>query len=134
MIQDHIRDILADNVSDFNWTVNYYTERDNTATVYEESGKPPDLYDTEYRYPSYMVYVRSSNWEKSRYIAEKVYEQLHKKTIGKVTVEYEIDDHTTESKTFEVLFLWAVTDPIRIGVRDGVMEYSINFDSILREE
>lgn len=122
MIQDELMHMLKNEINELEWTVDYYTSNDNTGTVFVSSGSQPDMYDTEYRYPSYQVYIRTSDWDLAKQLAEKVFQLLHKK-------------HNFKAGDYYVYLITAATEPIRVGVIDDVMEYSINFDaSLIREE
>lgn len=129
MIQDYLRDELANKIDSLEWTVDYFTAPDNTGTVYVTDGRRPDVYDTRYRFPSYQVYIRSSNWDKAQEVSEQVLELLHRKNAFEVYVPYK----GIADKRFFVFLLEASTDPIRVGDDDGVMQYSINFDATIRE-
>src|SRR5699024_299313 len=122
MIQDELMHMLKNEINELEWTVDYYTSNDNTGTVFVSSGSQPDMYDTEYRYPSYQVYIRTSDWDLAKQLAEKVFQLLQKK-------------HHFKAGDYYVYLITAATEPIRVRVIDDVMEYSINFDaSLIREE
>lgn len=134
MIQENLMNELKTIIPDLSWTVDYYSGKDNTGTVYSTSGLAPDLYDVEYRYPGYQVWIRSSDWDYAKLAAELTFKQLHKKSNFRVNVDYEKDGQVVLTKRYLVLLIIAASDPIRIGDNDGIMEYSINFDVTLKEE
>jgi hypothetical protein len=124
MIQSFFKDEIKAAVPELEWTIDFYTSEDNTGTVYSESGTAPDLYESGMRYPEYMVFIRSSNWTLARKAANKVFKQLHRK----MNVQASVD-----GSQFQVFFIEALGEPIRLGAQDDVMEYSINFKVTLRE-
>jgi len=134
MIQGYLREELQAVIPGLTWTEDYYLADDNTGTVYATSSGQPDRYDTEYRYPGYQVWIRSSDWDFAKLAAEMAYMKLHKKSNFKVTVDYEKDGQVVLTKHYLVLFVVAASDPLRIGDNDGIMEYSVNFDVTLKEE
>ncbi len=133
MIQEHLMNELKTVIPHLTWSVDYFYADDNTGTVYASSGAQPDLYDMEYRYPGYQVWVRSSDWDYAKLAAEKAFNELHKKSNLIVEVDYEKDGEVVETKRYLVLLILATTEPLRIGDNDGVMEYSVNFDATLKE-
>ncbi|RHW33521.1 minor capsid protein [Oceanobacillus profundus] len=134
MIQEALMNELEAVIPGLTWTVDYYSAEDSTGTVYSTSSGQPDRYDTEYRYPGYQVWIRSSDWDYAKLAAELTYKQLHKKSNFRVAVDYEKDGQVVLKKHYLVLFVMAASDPLRIGDNNGIMEYSVNFDVTLKEE
>ncbi|WP_029265689.1 phage tail terminator protein [Virgibacillus alimentarius] len=133
MIQKPLMRILEKEIPDLNWSINYRTADDHTGTVYSTGGSKPDKYDTNYRYPSYQVYIRSSDWDYAETLAHKVFDILHKKENFNVTTSYKRDGITLLDKRYHVFLITASSDILRVGVNKGVMEYSVNFDVDLIE-
>ncbi|MCP3026604.1 minor capsid protein [Halobacillus sp. A5] len=134
MIQDYLRKELEEAIPDLEWTVDFYTADDYTGTVYNEGGRRPDPYETEMRFPSYMVYIRSSDWSYAQTAAEQVYQALHRKGNFTSKIElYDTQGNVIETKNYHVFFIAAASDPIPVGVNNELMEYSINFDVTLQE-
>lgn len=133
MIQRKLMKILEKDIPGLVWSVNYYALDDNTGTVYSTGGPAPDIYDTEYRYPTYQVYIRSSDWDFAETAAYMVFNKLHKKRDFRVTTSYRKDGISYLDKEYYVHLIKAASDPIRIGPADEVMEYSVNFDVTLKE-
>ncbi|MFD2924169.1 phage tail terminator protein [Halobacillus naozhouensis] len=134
MIQKYLKDELKLLIPDLTWTIDFRSAPDHTGTVYSEGGGAPGQYDVGMRYPTYMVYIRSSNWGYAKTVAEKVYKALHKKKDFTATVEqHDRQGNVTGSTSYHVFFVSAVSDPIPIGVQDDIMDYSINFDVTLTE-
>lgn len=117
---------------DITHTVDYYFADDNTITVYSNAGQAPDLYDNEYREPSYQIWIRSSDWDKAKVWAEIIFKEFHKKSGFYVYTDLESDDwedrKSDAEKAYYVFLIAAASDPLRIGVNDKVMEYSINLN------
>lgn len=107
MIQGYFREVLQSIIPGLAWTEDYYFADDNTGTVYASSSGQPDRYDTEYRYPGYQVWIRSSDWDYAKLAAELTYKQLHKKSNFKVAVDYEKDGQVVLTKHYLVLFVVA---------------------------
>lgn len=133
MIQSFIRDILADALPSLNWSVDYSTANDNTGMVAFEGGSKPGEYDVPYRYPRYMVYISSSDWEFAEFAAMKTKELIHKRAGDVVDVEYKKDGEVIETKRFKLQMITASGDINPLGVENGVMDYSVNFDANLIE-
>lgn len=133
MIQRYIRSELQSILPALEWTVDFYTGEDNTGTVYYEGGSPPDLNDPNWRYPTYMVYIRSSDWRFAEQVAYAVYDTLHKRQDLQVQIEQYDGESVVGFKTYHVLFIQAMSEPLRIGVDNDIMNYSVNFQVTLRE-
>lgn len=133
MIQYHLMQKLQPILPDLEWSVDYYTEKDNTGVVYYEGGGSPGIYDVPIRHPRYMVYISSSDWDYAKYAAQVVYDALHKLTNETVTVEFEKDGNVVETKSYRVFLIKAASEPLPIGVENNVMDYSVNFDVTLVE-
>ncbi|MUK89155.1 hypothetical protein GMD78_12305 [Ornithinibacillus sp. L9] len=133
MIQEALMNQLKGVVPDLTWTIDYRTADDNTGTVYSTPGFPPDQYDTQYRYPSYQVYIRSSDWDFAKFAAEQTFQAFHNKINFVVSTEYEKDGEVVLTRKFHVFTIMASSEPIPVGVKDEIMEYSINFDVTLKE-
>ncbi|WP_339233811.1 minor capsid protein [Oceanobacillus sp. FSL W7-1281] len=133
MIQYHLMKKLQPILPDLEWTFDYKTANDNTGTVYYEGGGTPEKYDVPIRYPRYMVYISSSDWDYAEYAAQAVYDALHKLTNESVTVEFKKDGNVVATKSYRVFLIKAASEPLPIGVEHDVMDYSVNFDVTLVE-
>jgi hypothetical protein len=133
MIQSFLKDEAEMVLSDLEWTIDFYTGEDNTGTVYSESGEPPDTYDADFRFPEYMFFIRSSDWAYAETAAEKIVDHFHKKNNLLVTIEKSIKSLIV-NKRYKVFFIEALGEPLRLGAKNNIMEYSINFKVTLREE
>lgn len=136
MIQEPIMMLLRDEIKGLTWSVDNRTASDNTGTVYYTGGSKPDIYEAEMRYPEYQVYIRSSDFTKASNTAQRVYDLLHRHAAFEVDVpiyESDRDDVPISYQKVVVYFIQALSDPIRVGVEDNVMEYSINFQADIRK-
>lgn len=134
MIQDYLREELKVILPELEWTSNYYTGGDNTGTVYYEGGSGSDIYESDLRYPTYMVYIRSSDWYFSERAAQMVHDYFHRKSnFTAVINQYDKDENVVGVKTYHVFFIQDVGEPNPIGVENGIMDYSVNFQVTLKE-
>lgn len=135
MIQENLMNILATEIPGLNWTIDYRTGNDNTGTVYSTGGSALlSTTNMPYRYPTYQVYIRSSDWDYAKTCAEIAFQTLHKRKNFDVVVPYYKDNQVLFTKEYYVHLIRAMSDPIRVGDDGGVMEYSVNFDVILSEK
>jgi hypothetical protein len=127
MIEGFLRERLSTAFPDLIWTENNYEAPDNTGTVYREAGEPPSKYEDDLRFPFYMVWVRSSNWDLAQRVAEGSIDVLNKL--------HNIEWTDYEGATYQIIFVEAASDANRIG-RDesGIMEWSSNFKVTLRRK
>lgn len=113
------------------WTANFLTKVEATGTVYDESGPNDNLNsDTGIIYPEYMFWIQSpiDNWDIAKIVAYKLYGHFHKQYVKELI-------HVPElGKNYRVFFMEATSQPLRIGVEDDVMKYSLNLRVTLREE
>lgn len=124
MIQSYLKDQLAMVLPQLEWTFDFYTGDDNTGTVYSEGGPSPDAYESGFRFPQYMVLVRSTDWAFAEQAAQKAFALFHKKYDFLVTID---------SKKYRVYSIEAMGEPLRLGVKDNVMEWTVNFQTTIRE-
>ncbi|WP_374187435.1 hypothetical protein ACEPPU_24100 [Priestia aryabhattai] len=115
------------------WTVNNYVGVDATGTVYEEGGSPGYINsDAKTLYPNYMFWIRSpkgsKNWDTAKAVAYKLFKQLHKQRVNELVEVPELDT------SYRVIFMQAMSTPIKIGVEDDVMTYSLNIQATIEEE
>lgn len=124
MIQNYLKEQAQMVLPELEWTIDFYTGEDNTGTVYSENGAKPDTYDANFRFPQYMVFIRSSNWSNAEQAAQKVFDLFHKK------YNLQVEEN---SKQYKVYFIEAMGEPLRLGAQGNVMEWSVNFQVTLRE-
>ena len=133
MIQSYLKEKLADQLPQLTWTVDYRTKNDHTGTVYYEGGGQPGQYDVKVRYPRYMVYISSSDWEFAEYAAQAAFDAIHRTAYEDVQVDFYKDEQVIDTKNYYINFIAAASEPNPIGVENGIMDYSINFEVILVE-
>lgn len=133
MIQSYIKKVLSDALPSLEWSVDFKTEKDNTGSVYLEGGSQPGQYEIPYRYPRYMVYISSSDWEFAEFAAMKALELIHKLANKTVKVDYSRDGEVIETKYFYVQMIRASGDVNPLGIENNIMDYSVNFDANLIE-
>lgn len=125
MIQGNLKDILKASLPSLSWSEDYYTAEDNTGTVYSTGGFPQGRYEGQVRRPTYQVYIRSSDWDLSKEAAYEVYNLLHMKS--------NFEAITDEGSRFFVYLITGASEPLRIGVENNIMDYSVNFDVELKQ-
>lgn len=132
----------------FKSTVNYFTEENDTVTVYSSAGLPPSDYDLNYLYPGYQIWIRSEDWDLAELAANMIFDLFHKyprteqQRLDSLNVETtfeEFDEVKKEyivlkTKEHQVFSIIAASNPIRIGESNGKMEYSVNFDVTLKNK
>lgn len=134
MIQQYLKDILETQLPSLDWSVSHRHGDENKATVYYEGGGQPGLYDVPNRYPNYMVYLSSSDWEYVEYAAHMVLGILHKRTGDIITVEFKQDGDVIDSKTFKLFWIEAQGEPNDLGVdAQQIRAFSVNFRVTLTE-
>lgn len=124
MIEGFIREQLEQAYPELTWTEQTYEADDHTGTVYSESGERPDTYESGLRFPYYMVWVRSSNFDLAQRVSEGSIDILNK-THRKTYTNYFGD-------TYEIIFIEANGEANRIGRNEGKMEWSSNFKATIR--
>lgn len=135
MIQAYLKDVLAPLFPKLTWSMDYRQAEDNTGTVYSEAGYAPDQYESGTRRPSYMVYIRSSDWGYVEHAAHGALKALHRQSDLTVTIENKDNEgNVIGTRRYHVFLITAASEPLRIGVENGVMEWSVNFDVTLKEE
>jgi hypothetical protein len=134
MIQKFIKDLLAANFPSLEWTIENYTGSDNTGTVLMTTPSPGNVNDErDFMFPSYQVYLRSSDFGKVEFIAYQIKELLDKRR-NEVAVREFYDNNKVllGTKTYNIFFI-DCDPPIRVGREGKHMDYSINFKSTIRE-
>lgn len=134
MIQSWIRDQLSDALPSMDWTVDYESQSDHAATVFYEGGGDPSTYDIAYRYPRYMVWISSVDFEEAEYIAQAVFDLLHTVRNVPLTIHFYQKGEVVKTKNVILKKLIAATSPNRIGVEEDKMLYSVNFDATIIDQ
>lgn len=132
MIQLWIRNQLEPLLPKFNWTVDFEATGDLKATVYYEGGADVTGADLYYRHPRYMVWIESTDWGLAEFAAYAVFRHLSGIQGVFVPVEYSNDaGEILDTKTVYLKNIEPSGEPNRMGVEDGRMIYSINFDALI---
>ncbi|MEX5936091.1 hypothetical protein [Mammaliicoccus sciuri] len=131
MIQRAIKKILMDKVTDLEWTVDYHTAQSEFGVVYYDGGYPPDRNDMKSHLMNYQVEIRSKDFDKTVNRAFDSYNAIHGITnqIMKVPI-YEDGSLIRTDKHF-TQYIYAESPPIRVGVINDNMIYTINFLALI---
>lgn len=124
MVEGFLRERLQAAFPELIWSENNYEDPDNTGTVYKEAGEKPSTYEDDLRFPYYMVWIRSSNFDLAQKAAEGSIEVLNKL--------HNLDYTDQDGNEFHIIFVEATGEANRIGRTDGIMEWSSNFKVTLR--
>lgn len=124
MIEGFLREKMNEAYPQLVWTENNYEALDHTGTIYREAGEKPSKYEDDLRFPYYMIYVRSSDYDLAQRVAEGSVDVLNKL--------HNIEWTDYEGKQFHIIFIEAASDANRIGRVENVMEWSTNFKVTLR--
>ncbi|MGD6994000.1 hypothetical protein [Sutcliffiella horikoshii] len=124
MIQSYLKDEAQKILPELEWSIEFYTGEDNTGTVYSEAGDPPDTYEVGYRYPQYMFMIRSSDWGNASKYVQVLMNHFH----NQQSLYVEMD-----SVPYRIFSIEALGEPLRLGVKDNVMEWTLNVKVLLRE-
>lgn len=126
MVEGFLRERLQSAFPELIWSENNYEADDNTGTVYSEAGEPPSKNEDSLRFPYYMVWVRSSDFDRAQRIAEGSIDVLNKLN------QIEYTDY--QGIEYDIIFVEATTEANRIGRTDNIMEWSANFKVTLRRK
>lgn len=131
MIQRAIKKILMDKVPDLEWTVDYHTAQSEFGVVYYDGGYSPDRSDMKSHLMNYQVEIRSKDFDKTVNRAFDSYNAIHGITnqIMKVPI-YEDGSLIRTDKHF-TQYIYAESPPIRVGVINDNMIYTINFLALI---
>lgn len=126
MIEYNLMQLLQSNDTlGASYSVNFTTLKDDVVTVYSSSGAQPSLYEGVLRKPRYQVIIKSSDFDKATELAYNVFDLLN--NIENVIMPVELKTRVIMFKVYEV---YALHEPALLGTNnDGVMEYSINFET-----
>lgn len=114
------------------WSVNYYSDNDDTGTVYVNGGNGVGRYESPLIFPSYQVLIRSRDWDKAERYAQRTLELLNKRQNEMYECYLYENNKPVEKYTVELLSLENYGGVLSLGVvEDSVREYSINFDATI---
>lgn len=126
MIAKYFTDQLKTKYPSWNVSENFYEAEDFIIAVFDEGGGTPDPdNETNPVNPSFMIWVSASDWAAVPKVAYEIYKLFHNKRNFLVTNYDEV--------TFKVNMIVAQQTPNRIGIENGKLQFSINFDVIMRE-
>lgn len=126
MIARYFADQLKQKYPDWKVSENFYTATDYIMAVFDEGGGEPDPdNETNPLRPAFMIWLSSSDWAATIRIAYEIFKLFHNQR------NFQVTDY--DGNTFHVNMIVAETMPLRIGVNDGKMQYSINFSAHIRE-
>jgi hypothetical protein len=134
MIQKYIKDLLNREIPSFEWSIENYTGSDNTGTILMNNPSSSEYNDErDFLFPSYQVYLRSSDFPKVEYFSLRVHEILNKRNNEITSRDYESEKgELLGSRSYLIIFIECDT-PIRVGVEGKHLDYSINFRATLKE-
>lgn len=122
MIQKWIKDRLAAELPDLEWSMDYKTGQDNTGVVYNESPGDPTNDDFRLMFPTYMIEIESSRIDDAENWAWKVFDSLDKQRQTRTTIG---------NSEFEIIFIQAIP-PLPLGIESRRISYSINLNATVR--
>lgn len=122
MIQEYIMNQLVDEFPELEWTVNYKTSNGNYGAVYYDGGDKPELNDTQARHVNYQIVIEHKNFDEAERLAFGSFNKIH----GIKAVH----TYHLEQPIF-VQYIFAETEPLRIGVENDKMIYTLNFNALI---
>lgn len=129
MIHYWIKDQLQAALPNVEVTVDYEPNEKEYLTVFFEGGGAPGRHDLNDRYPNYMVWIQSPDYGYAEYLAETVFNLFNQYTARgavDISVEYYKGNQLLRTEVVELQHMVAVSEPNRIGVEDGAMQYTVN--------
>lgn len=138
MIQHWMGEQLKIEFPGNNITVDYFEEADTNIVVYYEGSGEPARFDLQINELNYMVWVESKDWGFAEYIAYQIYDyfhRFHERSKPLILVEFlNADNEVLATEYVKLHQSFAASKPNPIGVADGRMQYSINFEIKLSKE
>ncbi|MGW7932326.1 hypothetical protein ACWEWU_11765 [Staphylococcus xylosus] len=125
MIQRYLKELLSHEIPELTWTVDYRTHNDNFGVVYYSGGKPKNRNDIGDERLNYQVEIRSSNFDLATFKAQQVYDYIDGMGDINITIE------TYKKQHIYIQYIQAITPPIRVGVINETMTYTINFEAFI---
>ncbi|MBM6628561.1 hypothetical protein JTF04_02615 [Mammaliicoccus vitulinus] len=131
MIQRAIKNILQGKLPDLEWTVDYHTAQSEFGVVYYEGGYPPDRSDMKSHLMNYQVEIRSESFDKAANHAWDSYNTIHGITSQVMEVPILENGNLIRTDKHYVQYIYAESPPIRVGVINDNMIYTINFLALI---
>lgn len=134
MIQKYLKELLEDVLPDLTWTYDYRVGDDEKGTVYYESGSAPGRYDVPNRFPNYMVYITSADWDYAEAAANIALDTLHGLKDREIIVESKRHGEVLKRTRYKLFNIEAQGEPNDLGVnkRDR-RDFSVNFSALITE-
>jgi hypothetical protein len=126
VISKHIKDLLSNHISELEWTIETYTGRDHTGTVITNTPRNADFTDErDFLFPSYQVYLRSSDKALVEFISLKAHELLNKRKDEIAIREYRDErGNLLGTRSYNIVFI-ECDPPIRVGLEGKHLDYYI---------
>lgn len=124
MVEGLLKTIMEQAYPELTWSINNYEDADHTGTVYLESGDPPSSYEDGLRFPHYMLWVRSSDFDLAERVTINSIDLLNKRR--------EITYTNKRGEEYYIYFVESIGEANRIGRNGDIMEWSSNFKVTLR--
>lgn len=131
MIQRAIKKILQDRIPDLEWTVDYRTAQSDFGVVYYEGGYPPDRSDMKSHLMNYQIEIRSQSFDKAANRAFDTYKAIHGIENRVMEVPILEDGRLIRIDKHFIQYIYAESPPIRVGVENDIMIYTINFLALI---
>lgn len=124
MIQEFIMNKLSKQFDFLEWTVNYKSETSETdyGVVYYDGGDTPQVNDTHARHLNYQVVIELYDFDRAESTAYGIFDSIH----GITSVQTQ---HL--GKDIFIQYIFAETEPIRLGVYNDRMVYTLNFNALI---
>lgn len=131
MIQRAIKKILQNKIPDLEWTVDYRTAQSEFGVVYYDGGYPPDKSDLKSHKMNYQVEIRSRSFDKAANRAFDTYKAIHGIENEVMEVSIFEDGRLIRKDKHFIQYIYAESPPIRVGVENDNMIYTINFLALI---
>ncbi|MGH0417543.1 hypothetical protein [Bacillus cereus] len=134
MIHRYLRDILEMEIHGLEWTIDNYTGEDDTGTIFYETPSGNEINDErDFIFPSYQVYIRSTDYTKAEFYALRTFELLNKRHDERADITFKDKKGRVLGIRSYMIFFINCEPPIRVGVDKKSMEYSINMSVTIKE-
>ena len=124
MVEGLLKTIMEQAFPELRWSINNYEDPDHTGTVYLENGDTPSKYEDDLRFPHYMIWIRSSDFDLAERASINSVDLLNKRR--------EIEYTNERGEAYYIYFVESISEANRIGRNGDVMEWSSNFKVTLR--
>lgn len=126
MIGNYFTNRIVQMKPEWNVSEDYYEAEDNIIAVYDETGESQDPNnETNILFPSFMVFISSKDWAEVKRLSYVIYKAFH-------NVQH-VQHTNADGVKFYIFSVVAIGTPNRLGVIDGQMQYTINFQTTIKE-